>query len=141
MLFDLAPENRLEYVHPDDVARAQVNALDRPEAWGRVLLVGGGAGCRVRHRDLLDTLFEALGLAPPPREAFGSLPYYTDWMDTVESERLLAYQRRSFDEFRGEMAASLGPLRRLLRPARPLVRRWLLAQSRPWRERDAPARR
>jgi nucleoside-diphosphate-sugar epimerase len=140
MLFDVAPDNRLEYVHPDDVARAQANALERPEAWGRTLLIGGGARCRVRHRDLVQALFEALGLAPPPREAFGDLAYYTDWMDTAESERLLAYQRRSFDDFRAEMAVSLAPLRRLLRPARPLVRRWLLAQSRPWRERGSLAR-
>ena len=138
LVFDVAPDNRVEYVHPEDVARAQANTLERPEAWRRVLLVGGGAACRVRHRDLVSTIFDALGLDAPPPEAFGDAPYYTDWMDTAESERLLCYQRRTFDDFRAEMTASLSTVRAFVRPARPLVRRWLLGHSRPWRQRPAP---
>lgn len=129
LLFEVSSDNRLEYVHPEDVARAQVTALGCPEAWGKVLLVGGGASCQVRHRALVDALFSALGVAPPPGDAFGDAPFYTDWMDTAESQRLLAYQRRSFDDFRRELAESMRLVRRALVPVRPLVRRWLLARS------------
>ena len=130
LLFEVSPDNRLEYVHPEDVARAQVAALGCPEAWGRVLLVGGGASCQVRHHALVDALFTALGVAPPPRAAFGDRPFYTEWMDTADSQRLLTYQRRSFDDFRREMAESMRFVRRALVPVRALVRRWLLARSR-----------
>jgi len=131
LLFEVSPDNRLEYVHPADVARAQVAALGCREAWRRILLVGGGPSCQVRHRDLLDALFTALGVDPPPGEAFGDRPYYTDWMDTAESQRLLGYQRWSFDEFRRAMSEGMRLVRLALLPVRPLVRRWLLARSRP----------
>lgn len=129
LLFTVSPDNRLEYVHPGDVARAQVAALGCREAWRKVLLVGGGTCCQVRHRALVDALFTALGVAPPPDEAFGDAPYYTEWMDTAESQRLLTYQRRSFDDFQREMTDSMRFVRRALVPVRPLVRRWLLARS------------
>jgi nucleoside-diphosphate-sugar epimerase len=132
-LFEVSPENRLEWVHPADVARAQVNALRCSEAWGRVLLVGGGSACRVRHRDLLDAFFAALGLGRVPRQAFGTAAYYTDWMDTAESERLLGYQGHTFDEFRRDLARSLRPVRWSTVLVRPFLRRYLLGLSGPWR--------
>ena len=33
-----------------------------------------------------------------PENAFGTEPYYVDWLDTEESQHLLNYQRYSFDD-------------------------------------------
>ena len=140
-LFAMDPDTRLEWIHPDDVARAQVNALDCREAWGRVWLVAGGPSCRVRLRDLVETLFAALGLGTVPAAAFGTGAFYTDWMDTDESQRLLAYQRHSFADFQREMAWNMRHLRLALLPFRPLVGAWLLRQSRAWREARASVAR
>ena len=134
-LFAMDPASRLEWVHPDDVARAQLNALRRREAWGRVWLIGGGPTCQVRLRDLVDALFLALGLGPTPETAFGTGAFYTDWMDTAESELVLAYQRQSFADFRREMTRSMRNIRRALTPVRPLFRAWLLRRSPAWRQR------
>lgn len=136
-LFTMSPESRLEWVHPDDVARAQLNAIARREAWGHVWLVGGGPTCQVLLRDLVDTLFLALGLGPTPTAAFGNRTFYTDWMDTADSERVLRYQRYSFAEFRRALASNLRTLRRALAPVRPLARAWLLRRSPSWRQRRA----
>ena len=50
-------------------------------------------------------------------------------MDTAESQRLLKYQRHSFQDFTGEIAGSLGPLRLAFRLLSPLIRWWMLRQS------------
>lgn len=132
MLFDAAAETRMEYVHPADVACAQARALECAEVWGRMLLIGGGPSCRIRQIDLFDSLFGSLGLGEVPRRAFGSGGYYTDWMDTEESQRLLQYQQHSFDDFRRDSYRRLRHVRRALWPLRPLVRRYLLGYSRAW---------
>jgi nucleoside-diphosphate-sugar epimerase len=135
MLFDTSPDNRMEYVHPRDVARAQVNALGCAEAWGKVLLIGGGRSCQIRQRDLFEALGDALGLGKLPAEAFGQRSYYTDWMDTEESQRLLRYQHYSFADYRRDSRRRMRHLRRVLWPIRPLVRRYLLGHSVAWSER------
>jgi len=132
LLFDTALDNRMEYVHPADVARAQVQALECPEAWGKVLLIGGGPSCQIRQRDLFEAFFAALGLGEVPATAFGQQSYYTDWMDTDESQRLLHYQRNSFSDYRRDTQQRMRHLRRVLWPVRPLVRRYLLGYSATW---------
>lgn len=118
-LLAVRADNPLEWIHPTDVARAMCRAAVTPAAHHRVHLIGGGPRCQVTHRDFLGAALGALGLRPPaPR---GGEPYYTHWMDTAESERLLAYQRRSFDDYRREMAARLAVPRRLLWPVRWLA--------------------
>lgn len=120
MMFAVHPDNRLEFVHPEDVALACVNALTCQEAWQKVLLLGGGPGCQIRQRDLINGVFGAVGLRFGD-DAFGREPYYTDWLDTRESQRLLQFQRHTFDEFRAEAAHELRWVRWLLWPLRPLA--------------------
>lgn len=134
-MFEISPDTRMEYVHPSDAALAMVNALERPEAWGKVLLIGGGARCRIRQRDLFDAVFSAAGVGTLPPKAFGREPYYTDWMDTSHSQAILDYQRHTFDDFRVEAQKALRFKRPLVTMIRPLVRSYLLGRSRPWRER------
>lgn len=134
-LFEVAPDNRLEYVHPDDVARAMERVLECPAARGRVLLIGGGPACRIRQRDLLDAYFFAVGLGPLPAAAFGAAPYYTDWLDTAESERLLRYQQRTFADFQRAVRRRYRFLRPFVAAIRPIARWAVLRHSGPWRER------
>jgi len=135
MMFEMSPDNRVEYVHPADVARAQVNALRCPAASGKVLLIGGGPQCQIRQRDMFDAIFSALGLQGIPPEAFGDRNYYTDWMDTEESQRLLDFQRVTWTDFRRDLERNLGLYRWLLYPLRPLAKHYLLRYSAPWQRR------
>lgn len=134
-LFEVRAGNRLELIHPRDLARAVARLVEREAAWNRVLNLGGGPSCRITLGDLFDGLFGAAGLGPLPAEAFGGAEYYTDWLDTDESQELLDYQRAGFDEIRTEAAFRLRRLRPLVRAVRPLARAWVLRASRPWRER------
>lgn len=132
-LFRIDPDARVELVHARDVALAQVRAIEVPEAVGRILLIGGGARCQVRMRDLGAVHLEALGIDRLPDAAFGREPYYTDWLDTSESQSLLEFQRHDFADLRREIEHALRFARPLLRPFGPLIRRRLLRKSVFWR--------
>ena len=123
-------DNRLEYVHPEDVALAMVNAVQRKDAVNRkIFLIGGGQSCQITQSSFLGAAIEALGLHWSAR-FHGRDEYYTDWLDTEESQRLLAYQRHGFDRYRDEMAHRLRWPRRMLWPLRPLLDPLLAALTR-----------
>jgi nucleoside-diphosphate-sugar epimerase len=134
-MFDVAADNRMEIAHPADLALAFTNALANEAVMRRILNLGGGESCRIRHRDLFDAVFGGLGLSPLPDAAFGSAPYYTDWLDSEESQSILNYQQHSFDDFTRECREKSTRLRLLLAPVRPLVRVFLLRYSASWRRR------
>jgi nucleoside-diphosphate-sugar epimerase len=138
-MFEVSLDTRLEYVHPTDVARAMANALSRPEARSKVLMIGGGPRCQVLQREFFGTAFEAIGIGRLPEQAFGDDGFEMDWMDTSESQRILDFQRYSFDDFRADFQRSMRLQRWLLLPLRPLVRRALLHFSGPWRSRRKAA--
>ncbi len=64
-----------------------------------------------------------------PDKAFTSNPFYIDWMDTEESQKLLRYQKHTLDDFIKDIKVSLGIKRHLAKIVRPIVRYWLLGKS------------
>jgi nucleoside-diphosphate-sugar epimerase len=129
IMFEIGLDNRIEAVHADDAGLAIANALETPEVWGRVMFIGGGASCQLTYRDYLTRLLGAMGIGPLPDQAFSTAEYATDWLDTVDSQRLLHYQRHTFDEIAAAVSASLGWRRRAATLAGPLVRLMLLRLS------------
>ncbi len=129
-MFDVALDNRIEFVHRRDVALAVANALDTEEVWGRVWHIGGGPRCQFIYRDMVRMIMETVGVGMLPAEAFNPVPYPTDWLDTRESQAVLRFQQHTFDDYLAELRALLGPTRRrLIRAFHPLVRFYLLAHS------------
>jgi nucleoside-diphosphate-sugar epimerase len=129
IMFEIGPDNRIEALHADDAGLAIANALDTPEAWGRILFVGGGSSCQLTYREYLTRLLAAMGVPPLPDDAFSTAVYATDWIDTTESEALLRYQRHDFADIAEAIAASLGWKRRLVPLVGPLARRAMLRLS------------
>lgn len=127
-LLQVSPGNPLEYIHPIDVATAIVNCVGNAEAAGKTLLLGGGDRCRITQHDFLSAALDAAGIALP-RELMGDDTYYTHWMDTAESNRILQFQRHTFDDYREEMRQRLRLVRPLVKPLSPLLvfllRHWL----------------
>jgi nucleoside-diphosphate-sugar epimerase len=128
-MFDLPLENRIEYIHTRDVGTAVAHAAVNDQVWGKILLIGGGPKCQLYYRDVVHVMLHAMGVGMLPESAFSHKPFATDWMDTRESQRLLHYQQRDLHDFARELKRRLGVRRWVVRIARPLVRRWLLAQS------------
>ncbi|MFG1783324.1 NAD-dependent epimerase/dehydratase family protein [Rhodococcus oryzae] len=129
IMFEIGLENRIEVLHPADAAVAVANALETPAVWGRVLFLGGGAGCQITYRQFLTEMLGAMGLDMLPDDAFSGKVYATDWVDTAASQRLLGYQRRVFDDIVSDIAATLGWRRHLMPLARPFARRAMLRMS------------
>ncbi len=129
LAFELPLSDRIEFIHTHDAGLAMANAAEADEIFGKILLIGGGPNCQLYQRELLSRSLEAMGLDMLPEEAFTAVPYHTDWLDTAESQRLLHYQRYTYDDYIEQVAATLGYRRLLIRLFRPLIRRWILSQS------------
>jgi nucleoside-diphosphate-sugar epimerase len=129
IMYRIPLATRFEVIHPDDAGLAVANALRCEEVWGRTLLIGGGSRCQILYRDYLGRMLDMMGIGMLPERAFGSEPYCTDWLDTAESERLLVYQRASFDDIMQQLTRIVGYQRRLTALVRPLARWYILRLS------------
>jgi short-subunit dehydrogenase len=128
-MFDVPPDNRIEFVHTRDVGLAIANTVGSEAVWGKTLLIGGGSSCQFYYRDLMGRILDALGVGRLPEKAFSTTPFATDWLDTAESQRLLDYQRRDLGDYVQEMVGRLGFRRPWIRLFRPSIRLWLLRKS------------
>ena len=128
-MFDVPLANRIEFVHRRDVARALANALEVDDVWGKVWLIGGGPRNQYIYRDMAAKILDAMGVGMLPDEAFSTIPYPTDWLDTSESQRVLQFQQLTLDDYVAEMREMLGWRRGLVLVFRPFVRAWLLSKS------------
>ena len=128
-MFDVPLDNRMEFVHSRDVGLAIANAIGSEDAWGKILLIGGGPRCQYYFREIVERILGAVGVGMLPDEAFSTTPFCTDWIDTTESQKLLHYQQRDLEDYVSEMKQVLGFRRTLARAFRPWVRRALLKKS------------
>lgn len=130
-MFGVPLDNRIEYVHAKDVAVAIGNALEIERVWGKTWLIGGGPECQLYQREIVKQVLEAVGVGMLPEEAFTTVPFPTDWLDTAESQQVLKFQEHTLQDYVREIKSLLGFRRIGIRLFRPLIRRWLLQQS-PW---------
>jgi short-subunit dehydrogenase len=135
-MFDVPLDNRIEFVHSQDVGLAIANALENDEAWNRVWHIGGGPACQLRHRQIVEDVLEAVGVGMLPDKAFTSVPFPTDWLDTDRSNQVLRFQEHTLADYIADVRRLLGWRRHLIRLIRPLVRAWLLRQSPQLRRGD-----
>jgi len=108
-------ENRIEFCHADDTARAILNAVrDFGLLKGKTLVISGGPGQRMLYKDMIGAILKVLGLPMPTADKFAKEPYYLDWYDTSTSQRLLQYQSKTFadylDDYRQELTRRFSPL-------------------------------
>jgi len=128
-MFDVALNNRIEFVHTHDVGLAIANALEIEEAWGKIWHIGGGPACQLTQRQLVESVLGAVGLGMLPEHAFPSEPYPTDWLDTAESQRVLKFQRYTLQDYVRGLRARLGFKRFFVWLFGPIIRAWLLSKS------------
>jgi len=131
--FGIPMDQRIEVVHPADVATAIANSVEADTA-GKILLLGGGKSCQMTNRHFQTRLFEALGFGMVCEKAFrvpkdDSDYWYTDYMDTEESQRLLKFQNHTFDHYIDDLKRSLGWRRFFTRMLGPIIRRWIVKHS------------
>ncbi|MGC9075626.1 MAG: SDR family NAD(P)-dependent oxidoreductase, partial [Candidatus Bipolaricaulaceae bacterium] len=139
-MFDLPLWNRIEFVHTRDVGLAIARGISSCEIWGKTLNVGGGKSCQLYYRDVVQGVLQALGIGMLPEEAFLDRDFSTDWLDTEESQRILGFQTRTFEDYIQDMLKVVGWRRFVIKAFRPLVRSFLLSRSLPYRRAHSPFR-
>lgn len=131
--YEMPLEQRIEFGHTRDIGTALANLVDAPTE-GRVLLLGGGKRCQMTNDEFINGFTATLGIGRLPASIFrhpGSDDewYYTDWLDTTDSEALLHYQAHTYEDYLVEMRKNLGLMRHFIRLFAPVVRRRIVRAS------------
>lgn len=136
IMFEINPDSRIETLHAHDAGLALATAIQTEPVWGRVHFIGGGPTCQVTYREYVRRILAAMGIDALPDSAFrADAKYPTDWLDTVESQKLLQYQRHSFDDIVRAIADRAGWRRTVTSAVSPLARAALLSMSPYYRRR------
>jgi len=93
------------------------------------------------QREFVSRLFESMGIGMLPDSAFrvATKPeeyYYTDWLDTEESQRLLQYQTRTFEQYVEETKAQMGMMKYVAKMFKSQAQKRLLAASPYYQEEE-----
>lgn len=100
--------NRIEFIHIYDIAEAFVNSLDNPDTYNKRFILAGGTGCQMLYGNQIKKTFGFLGFPEPNWKKFSQEPFNLDWYDTSESQRVLKFQTRSFDDYLQDFKKALG---------------------------------
>ena len=91
-------DQRIEFVHRDDVVAAICAAVRNEAAKGKVFNIAGGLTWRTVGRAYVKDYFDLLGV-PIEEAQFQDKPGWCDWYDTEESQRDLGYQQTSYQVY------------------------------------------
>jgi nucleoside-diphosphate-sugar epimerase len=118
-LFEIPLDQKVEILHAMDAGTALAHAIDA-DVVNKTLFLGGGESCCLTQREFLTKQFNSVNLIMPPESAF-RVPtspdewFYMHWMDTEESERLLNYQKHSFDDYVKDYIKFIGFKRHIIK--------------------------
>jgi nucleoside-diphosphate-sugar epimerase len=99
-------DQRIEFVHRDDVVTALCASVDAEEARGQVFNVAGGYSWRTTGWSYVKDYYELLGV-PIGEASFRDYPGWFDWYDTSTSQRVLKYQNTSYGTYLGQIEAEI----------------------------------
>ncbi|OLS29773.1 MAG: CDP-paratose 2-epimerase [Candidatus Heimdallarchaeota archaeon AB_125] len=138
IMYEIPLEQRIEVADTRDVGLACANAVEVDTA-GKILFIGGGNGNQLYQLDYVSKMLEALGIGMLPKEAFKPVKsiddyYHCDWMNTDEAQRLLKFQRYSFEDFLRVFKKKIGFKRFIVKLFKPTVRGILLSKSPYYKE-------
>lgn len=102
-LFHIPYNTRFEFIHIKDAVSALKNAAISIEASKKILLIGGGKEFRMNYGDFVNDILSIAGLEMPEKEDYSLRSYLTNWFDTDKSQRILQYQKHTYEYFLDEM--------------------------------------
>ena len=137
LLFHMPLDTCIEMATTRDTGYALVEALEHTaKLQGRTFNLGGGEKCRVIYRDLLQGCFAAAGLGDMdfPAEAFADHNFHCGYfLDSDELQRILYFQRDSFEDYLNGYARQVPLYRRWVATVlQRSIKRYLLRQSEPY---------
>ena len=136
-MFETPYQQRMEFIHVEDVATALVNAVEA-NVNEKVLLLGGGEDFQYKSGEFYQRMLGIFGIKELPESAFKPARppekhpddwYFIDWMDTDEAQKLLDFQNHTMEDYFNDLKDYIGGLRYLAKLFSPLVYRYLLKKS------------
>ena len=95
-------DQRIEFIHRDDVVRALCAAVGVERDKGYVFNIAGGVTWRTTGWAYIKDYYDLLGV-PIEEARFQEHPGWCDWYDTEESQRVLRYQNTSYQAYLGQL--------------------------------------
>lgn len=120
-LYNIPLENRVEFVHPLDVAVAFTNAVTT-DVEKEIFIIGGGEKMQMLYREQLERLFSLFKLPLPKEKRFSQEPFPLDYYDTKRSQEILQFQSRTMDNYMEELKKYLGKKLSIIRFFSPIAR-------------------
>jgi nucleoside-diphosphate-sugar epimerase len=99
-------QQRIEFIHRDDVVTALCASVTAEDARGCVFNVAGGPTWRVTGSSYVKDYYDILGV-PIEEARFQEDPGWFDWYDTDESQRILGYQNTSYETYLSQLRAEI----------------------------------
>jgi len=95
-------DQRIEFIHRDDVVRALCAAAREEGAKGQVFNIAGGITWRTTGWAYIKDYYDLLGVSIEEAR-FQEHPGWCDWCDTEESQRVLRYQNTSYQVYLSQL--------------------------------------
>ena len=136
-MFETPYEQRMEFIHVEDVATALSNCVEA-DVNEKILLIGGGKDLQFTSGAFYEELFSIFGIKDLPKSAFKTARspkehpedwFFVDWMDTKEAQNLLNFQNHSMEDYLNDLKEYVGGLRHLAKLFGPIVSMILLNKS------------
>jgi nucleoside-diphosphate-sugar epimerase len=91
-------DQRIEFIHRDDVVAALCNAASAKQASGCVFNIAGGRTWRTTGKQYVADYYGILGV-PIEEAKFQDKPGWCDWYNTTDSQRVLKYQNTPYKTY------------------------------------------
>ena len=136
-MFETPYEQRMEFIHVEDVATALSNCVEA-DVNKKILLIGGGKDFQYTSGAFYEKMFSIFGVKDLPKSAFKTARspkehpedwFFVDWMDTNEAQELLNFQNHTMDDYFNDLKEYVGGLRHLAKLFGPIVTKILLNKS------------
>jgi nucleoside-diphosphate-sugar epimerase len=96
-IWPFMPDQRIEFIHRDDVVAALCAAVDEERAKGQILNIAGGVTWRTTGKGYVKDYYDLLGV-PLDEACFQESPGWCDWYDTHASQKILRYQNTKYPD-------------------------------------------
>jgi len=105
-------DQRIEFIHRDDVVRAVCAGAVSKQARGQVFNIAGGTTWRTTGRAYVKDYYDLLGV-PIEEARFQEQPGWFDWYDTTASQHALRYQNVSYQAYLGQLRSEIEKMMQL----------------------------
>lgn len=132
IMFKMPLKTPIEIIHPEDVALAIGNSIEKENLWNHTYNLGGGENCRKIFKEYLNDILEIMGIGRNyfPEEAFAKKGFNCGYFsNSSDLQDLLNFQTKDLEDFYQKVRDWIGVKRIFARIFRWFIKKYLLRYS------------